>query len=101
MKAHLLIAVTLILPCVTFAKLAPAGEKLPRSTPEAQGIPSAAVLSLIEALDQIDSLNSFMLVRHGHVVAEGWWAPIPGRRAALALFAQQEFHLHGGGPGRG
>jgi CubicO group peptidase (beta-lactamase class C family) len=23
----------------------------------------------------IDSLHSFMLVRHGHVVAEGWWFP--------------------------
>src|SRR5256885_6120070 len=48
---------------------------LPRSTPEEQGVSSAAVLSCIEALDKIDSMNSFMLVRHGHVVAEGWWAP--------------------------
>src|SRR5690348_10675640 len=48
---------------------------LPRSTPEAQGIPSAAVLSFIEAVDKLDSLNSFMLVRHGQVIAEGWWAP--------------------------
>ena len=23
----------------------------------------------------IDSMHSFMLVRHGHVVAEGWWSP--------------------------
>ena len=23
----------------------------------------------------IDAMNSFMLVRHGNVVAEGWWAP--------------------------
>ena len=49
---------------------------LPRSTPEAQGISSAAVRSFIEAADeQIDTLHSFMLVRHGHVVAEAWWAP--------------------------
>ena len=48
---------------------------LPRSTPEEQGVSSAAVLSCIEALDKIDSMNTFMLVRHGHVVAEGWWAP--------------------------
>src|SRR5579864_7009067 len=49
---------------------------LPRSSPEAQGVDSAALLTLVEAADKsIDSLHSLMLVRHGHVVAEGWWAP--------------------------
>ena len=49
---------------------------LPRSTPEQQGISSAAILSFVEAVDtSIDAMNSFMLVRHGNVVAEGWWAP--------------------------
>jgi CubicO group peptidase (beta-lactamase class C family) len=49
---------------------------LPRSTPEEQGVSSEGVLSFIQAADQkIDTMNSFMLVRHGHVVAEGWWAP--------------------------
>ena len=52
------------------------GADLPRSSPEAQGVASPVVLSFIEAADkQIDSLHSFMLVRHGHVVAEGWWTP--------------------------
>jgi CubicO group peptidase (beta-lactamase class C family) len=49
---------------------------LPRSSPEAQGVSSPAVLAFVRAADEgIDSLHSFMLVRHGHVVAEGWWAP--------------------------
>ena len=48
---------------------------LPRSTPETQGVSSAAVLALVEAIDQVDAMNSFMLVRHGHVIAEGWWTP--------------------------
>lgn len=49
---------------------------LPRSNPEAQGVSSAGVLSFVEAADRdLDSLHSFMLVRHGHVVAEGWWSP--------------------------
>ncbi len=53
-----------------------AGAALPRSTPEAQGISSSAILSFIESADKdIDSLHSFMLLRHGCVVAEGWWAP--------------------------
>ena len=49
---------------------------LPRSSPEAQGVSSKAVLAFVEAADKdLDSLHSFMLVRHGHVVAEGWWTP--------------------------
>src|SRR4029079_11976157 len=49
---------------------------LPRSSPEAQGVSSAGILEFIEAADKnLDSLHSFMLVRHGHVVAECWWAP--------------------------
>jgi CubicO group peptidase (beta-lactamase class C family) len=52
------------------------GADLPRSSPEAQGVSSAGVLSFIEAADRdIDSMHSFMLLRHGHVVAEGWWSP--------------------------
>jgi CubicO group peptidase (beta-lactamase class C family) len=49
---------------------------LPRSTPEAQGVDPVALLAFIEAADKnIDGLNSFMLIRHGQVVAETWWAP--------------------------
>ncbi len=52
------------------------GTELPRSTPEAQGVASSAVLEFVEAADRdLDSLHSFMLLRHGHVVAEGWWSP--------------------------
>ena len=48
----------------------------PRSTPEAQGISSKAILGFVEAAEQqVDAIHSFMLVRHGKVVAEGWWNP--------------------------
>jgi CubicO group peptidase (beta-lactamase class C family) len=53
----------------------PSASALPRSTPEQQGISAAAILAFIEAADQIDSMHSFMLVRHGQVVAEAWWSP--------------------------
>lgn len=47
-----------------------------RATPESQGISSAAIREFVEAADeQVQSMHSFMLVRHGKVVAEGWWAP--------------------------
>src|SRR4051812_18791584 len=55
-------------------------ESLPRDTPEAQGISSAAILRFIEAADGIDAMNSFILVRHGRVVAEGWWKPYEAAR---------------------
>jgi CubicO group peptidase (beta-lactamase class C family) len=49
---------------------------LPRSRPEEQGISSTAIREFAEAADaQIDTMNSLMVVRHGHVVAEGWWSP--------------------------
>jgi CubicO group peptidase (beta-lactamase class C family) len=61
------------------AGLAAAAERsaaLPRSAPEAQGVSSAALLGFIEEAEQkIDALHSVMVVRHGKVVAEGWWAP--------------------------
>ena len=50
-------------------------EQLPRSTPEEQGIAGAAILEFVEELDKFDQLNSLMLLRHGRVVAEGWWRP--------------------------
>ena len=51
------------------------GAELPRSSPEAQGVSSAGVLAFVEALDKVDVMNSVMVLRHGNVVAEGWWAP--------------------------
>jgi len=51
-------------------------QQLPRSTPERQGISSAAILAFVNRADsEIDAMHSFMLVRHGRVVAEGWWSP--------------------------
>jgi len=49
---------------------------LPRSAPEAQGIASSAILGFVDAVDEkIDALHGFVIVRHGHVVAQGAWAP--------------------------
>lgn len=55
---------------------AAAGSPLPRSTPESQGISSTAIREFVEAADrEIHTMHSFMLVRHGHAIADGWWAP--------------------------
>lgn len=54
---------------------ASAGTALPRSTPESQGVRSANVLAFVNELDRLEHVHSVMLVRHGQVIAEGWWAP--------------------------
>jgi CubicO group peptidase (beta-lactamase class C family) len=74
------IAVFVVLANSLCSAAEPVTSPLPRSSPEAQGISSAAVLAFIEAADKdIDAMNSFMLLRHGNVVAEGWWAPYNAR----------------------
>lgn len=53
-----------------------AEQALPRSQPEHQGIASSVILQFVEVLEsQMCEMHSFMLLRHGHVVAEGWWSP--------------------------
>src|ERR1700731_4661750 len=53
--------------------------QLKRSSPEAEGIHSAAVLDFIEAIEQhthpLDAVHGFTLLRHGNVAAEGGWTP--------------------------
>lgn len=50
--------------------------KLPRSLPETQGVSSAKLLDFINAVEAKKlNLHSMMVLRHGQVIAEGWWAP--------------------------
>ncbi len=71
------VAAALLLGCAVAAvAAAETPQGLPRSSPEAQGIPSSAILAFVEAANEkAVGLHSLMLVRHGHVVAEGWWRP--------------------------
>ncbi len=51
-------------------------DALPRSTPEAEGVSSSGIRQFVEAAEKSEhELHSFMLLRHGKVVAEGWWEP--------------------------
>jgi CubicO group peptidase (beta-lactamase class C family) len=48
----------------------------PRATPESQGVAAADIQAFLEQAEQtIDALHSVMVVRHGRVIAEGWWKP--------------------------
>src|ERR1044072_1789246 len=72
-KAYAVVVLCLFVSLTSYAQKSPS---LRRSSPEQQGISSADILAFVEAADkEVDAMNSFMLVRHGHVVAEGWWAP--------------------------
>jgi CubicO group peptidase (beta-lactamase class C family) len=65
---------------------------LPRSTPEAQGIPSSAILDFLDAIGQDPGeLHSLIVARHGRVVAEGYWAPYTADRQHLLYSLSKSF----------
>jgi len=66
------------LPGLTYCPAAPSppAPVLPRSSPEGQGVSSQGILAFLEAVAQSKhEFHSFMMLRHGHVIAEGWWSP--------------------------
>ena len=49
---------------------------LPRSLPEQQGVSAAGIINFIDATKKSRTeFHSFVFLRHGKVVAEGWWNP--------------------------
>jgi CubicO group peptidase (beta-lactamase class C family) len=51
-------------------------QPFPTSVPEKQGLSSEAILAFVDRLEkEIDAVHSVMIVRHGMVIAQGWWAP--------------------------
>src|SRR6476469_2990383 len=51
-------------------------DALPRSTPEAEGVSSENILQFLDAAAKSKTeFHSFILLRHGKVIAEGWWNP--------------------------
>ena len=66
---------------------------LPRSTPADQRVDPAAILSFLDAVDERPDIemHSLMVVRHGQVVAEGWWAPYSAERPQLLYSLSKSF----------
>jgi CubicO group peptidase (beta-lactamase class C family) len=51
-------------------------ERLVRTSPESEGVSSKYIVDFINAVDTGSvEIHSFMFIRHGKVVAEGWWKP--------------------------
>jgi len=67
-------------------------DPLPRRSPESQGIRPSAILAFVNAVEsQVRYLHSFMLLRHGVVVAEGWWEPYGPRLPHLMFSLTKSF----------
>ncbi|MDQ2698878.1 MAG: beta-lactamase family protein, partial [Actinomycetota bacterium] len=55
-------------------------QRLPRTTPEAEGVPSSAVEAFFVALDGLRFPHAAKLIRHGRVLAEAAWSPYDAHR---------------------
>jgi CubicO group peptidase (beta-lactamase class C family) len=66
---------------------------LPRSTPADQDVDPAAILAVLDTLEARPDIemHSLMIVRHGHVVAEGWWAPYSAGQRHLLYSLSKSF----------
>jgi CubicO group peptidase (beta-lactamase class C family) len=64
---------------------------LPRSTPAAEGVDPAAVRSLVDRLDRLGAVHSVMVLRHGRVIAEGWWHPHTADRPHTMFSVSKSF----------
>jgi CubicO group peptidase (beta-lactamase class C family) len=65
---------------------------LPRSAPAASGISSRSIAALLDRLEARSvECHSIMVVHHGHVVAEGWWAPYSAERPHLLYSLTKSF----------
>ena len=67
------------------AKHNAAGNMLQRSLPEQQGVSSAAVIDFLDAAGKSKhEFHSFIFLRQGKIVEEGWWDPYkPGMHPPL------------------
>ncbi len=67
-------------------------DKLPRSTPEMQGVSSSGIIDFLNAIDTgRQEIHSFMFLRHGKVIAEGWWNPFGPDYRHLMYSASKTF----------
>jgi CubicO group peptidase (beta-lactamase class C family) len=72
-------------------------DRLPRSTPESEGVSSSGIIDFLNAVDTAGrvELHSFMFLRHGKVIAEGWWKPFGPDNKHLLYSASKTFTATG------
>jgi CubicO group peptidase (beta-lactamase class C family) len=66
--------------------------RLLRARPADVGIPADALHAVLDRLEaQGVEMHSLMVVRHGHVAAEGWWEPYSADRVHLLYSLSKSF----------
>ena len=69
---------------------------LSRSTPESQGVSSSGITDFMNAIDTGKvEMHSFMFLRHGKVIAEGWWEPYGAISKHIMYSASKTFTATG------
>src|SRR4029078_5752268 len=77
---------------VALRAAAPRSTALPRPPPESQGVWAAAIQEFVDQAEQtIDALHSVMIVRHGRVVADGWWRPYAANEPHMLFSLRKSF----------
>jgi CubicO group peptidase (beta-lactamase class C family) len=68
-------------------------DALPTSTPSAEGVDAAGVEAFLDGLESTPGVepHSIVLVRHGSVVTQGWWAPYSADRVHLLYSLSKSF----------
>ena len=66
---------------------------MPRSSPESQGVDPAGILAFLDTLESAPDIemHSLMIIRHGQVVAEGWWSPYLPEQVHLLYSLSKSF----------
>lgn len=78
--------------CVALCLISCAARAWETGEPEAQGVSSRAVLDWVGAVERdVNALHSFVLVRHGKIVAEGWWSPYEKDRPHMLYSLSKSF----------
>lgn len=66
---------SLVFAATTFSQVPQPGA-LPRGTPEEEGVASGDIVKFLDAAAGSPyEFHSLMILRHGKVISEGWWAP--------------------------
>ncbi len=71
-----ILVISLLLSACSQSPVVGPSMSLPRSSPEREGVYPGSIIRFIDAVAKSQhQFHSFMIVRHGKVVAEGWWKP--------------------------
>jgi CubicO group peptidase (beta-lactamase class C family) len=66
---------------------------LPRSSAESQGVDPAGITAFLDAMEAAPDIemHSLMILRHGQLVADGWWSPYRAEQPHLLYSLSKSF----------